>query len=211
MLVNSAIFDFFFKPENIAFLVAGVAVVAILVFELMSAIVGGTVHFISAETNISLDSHSGDINSPFDWLNPGGVPTIVLLTLFLGLFSLTGFGWQWIWEGAGFEPLFWGFTAPVVAAVIMPVMRVSSTFISKHLPQETSNAVDIESLLGSYGEVTMGPITTDSPGQAKFKDEHGISHYLTAYSEVGDAQTGDTVVLMGRLSEPNYGYVIRKF
>ncbi len=210
MLVNNTILEFFFKPENIAFLVAGIIVLAILVFELLMALIGGSLHIISTETNLHFDVDKGDIGSAFDWLNPGDIPVIILLTIFLGLFSLTGFTLQWIWEGMGFKPLYWAFTAPIVTAVVMPGLRGCSEFLSKHLPRETTNAVTLDSLEGLYGVVTLGHVTPDIMGQARFKDEHGVSHYLTVVAESGEIQTGDDVVLLHRLLDSSAYFVVRK-
>lgn len=204
------ILDFFVAPGNIAFLVAGCVVLAVLLIELMATFIGFSLHMFDADVDIPL-SKGAEMDGFLGWLNPGNVPVILLLTMFLGCLSLVGFVGNWVWTGLGFNILSPLFTTPIVGATVLPIVSKFSAIMGHMLHQEDSNAVTLDDMLGYYGVVTLGPVQDRVAGQARFRDDHGISHYVDVVAETGQTiDIGDDVVLLQRLAEGSFMFVIRK-
>ena len=198
------ILNFFVAHGNVGFLVAGCAVLAILLLELCGALLGASLHMFDADADIDLHGYLG-------WLNPGKVPVILLLVIFLGCLSIAGYIFHWIWAGMGFSLLSPLFITPVMGAVVLPIVSKFSNVLGRVLHREDSNAVTLDDMLGYYGVVTIGPVQDRVAGQARFSDGHGVSHYIDVLAEPGKSMNvGDNVVLLQRLAEGSFMFVIRK-
>ncbi|HEX8348814.1 MAG TPA: OB-fold-containig protein, partial [Hymenobacter sp.] len=200
--------DFLFLSDNIVFLIAGIAVLALFAFEVIAALIGGSLHLIHADSDIAFGN---DVGGVMDWLNPNEVPVIILMTIFLGVFAALGFSLQWIWLGLGLPLLSPLITAPVTAAGALLPVKAASTVIGRVLPRETTNAITVDSLFGYYGKITIGPVMERAQGQAKVRDDHGVTHYFqVVLDDSGIAEEGDNVVLLERVSDDSHVFVVRK-
>jgi hypothetical protein len=200
------VITFLFASGNLAFLTAGAIVLAMFILELLALCVGFSLHSFNIDADADID-----VDGVLGWLNPGKVPVVLLLTAFLGLFSIAGFITNWIWTGMGFKMLTPLFVSPLVAVMVLPLVSKLSYTLGHLLHQEDSNAVMLDDLLGYYGVCTLGPVQELVAGQARFKDDYGVSHYLDVVAEPGKTiEMGDDVVLLQRFAEGSFMFVIRK-
>lgn len=204
------VFEFLFRGENIAFLVAGIAVLSILAFEILAMLIGGSLNLIGGHGDI--DVGKPDVGGFLDWLNPGHVPVIVLLTAFMGSLSVCGYTMQWLVASMDMPLLHWMMATPIATVFALPIVRGTSAVFNRIVPQETTNAITVEDLFGFYGKMTLGVATNTVEGQAKFKDDHGVTHYLSVVTDGADvrADVGDDVVLLNRLRDDSHVFVVRK-
>lgn len=200
--------DFFVAPENLGFLVAGCAVLAILLLELLGTLIGISIHMFGASVHVDVDC---DADGFMGWLNPGKMPVIILFIAFLGCLSIAGFSFNWIWTGFHFKMLSALFTTPIVSVAVLPIVSAFSNSLGPILQSDDNNAITLDALVGYYGTVTMGPIRDHAAGQAKFKDDFGVTHYMDVVAEPGHTlEMGDDVVLLQRLAEDSFMFVVRK-
>jgi hypothetical protein len=200
------VINFLVAPENLAFEIAGCIVAAIFILELLATLIGASLHLFHVDADID-----GDVDGIFAWLNPGKVPVMLLMLAFLGCFSIAGYVFNWIWEGLGFKPLTLLLICPIVGVAVLPLVAKLSAFLGHYLHQDDSNAISLDDLLGYYGTLTLGPIGEKVSGQAKFKDDYGVTHYLDVVAEPRQTiDMGDNVVLLQRLAEDSFMFVVRK-
>jgi hypothetical protein len=200
------VISFLVSPENLAFEVAGCIVVSILLLEILASLVGASLHMFHVDADLD-----GDVEGVFAWLNPGRVPIMLLMIAFLGCFSIAGYVFNWVWEGVGFKPLNALFICPIVGVCVLPLVAKLSALLGEVLHQDDSNAITLDDLEGHYGKVTMGPFTDKIAGQAKFRDDFGVTHYIDVLAEPGTSvDMGDDVVLLQRLAEDSFMFVVRK-
>lgn len=133
------------------------------------------------------------------WLNVGQVPFLILLILALAAFSVIGFGLQGIAAAFG-GPLPSIITVPTAVVASVPVLRVMTRALARVIPRDESYAITAEDLVGSIGEVTLGPLDTGLPGQVRVVDRHGNAHFVRARAAAGEAamSQGERVLLVER-------------
>jgi hypothetical protein len=173
-------------------LVIGLAeAVTMLIGFSLSEVVGKAVHF---------DGHSenGFVNA-ISWLNVGGVPLLIFILLFLGMFSITGFVIQDLTTAIG-GALPTLVAAPLAFAVSVPIVRQATRLVARAIPRDESYAVEIADLVGRVGEVVVGPLDHDLPGRVRVKDVHGNVHFVAASAAPasGELPQGSPVLLVDR-------------
>ena len=174
---------------------------------LHSHVAGGT----DTNGNVIPDHLEAHGFSLFSWLNPGQVPLMVMVVIFSTIFTVVGFGGQWLFLGATghLAPLL--LSIPVVLAITLPITRSGTNTIAKIIPKDETNAITLESLTGDQGWVIIGPITSNVSGSVRITDKYGTDHYLTAFSE-DDAilECRDTVILVGPHPTKFYAFIVSK-
>jgi len=116
---------------------------------------------------------------PLDWLNRGRVPLSVLLMLFLGLFSATGFAIQAL-ASAIVAPLPALAAAAIGAGVALITTGEASRVVGKILPREESYVAHADDMIGSMGVVTLGPLGGAHVGRVRISDANGNVHFPLA-------------------------------
>ena len=215
------ILEFLTAGPNMAFLISGCIVVALLIMGIISMVLGMGHDFLSMDGDIDF---TADLNgngipdylevghgSIMGWMNPGHVPSTIFIILFCGIYSILGYSAQWIYDGVmgSFAPslLAW----PVVMALTLPAVRGTSVAIAPVLPKDETNAITLETLVGSSGVVTSGPITSSDFGFARFTDNYGTSHSILVCGEGEESiANGSPVVLIGPHRERDIAFVVRK-
>jgi hypothetical protein len=194
-------------------------VLALLLFGIIGMALGAGFDALHGHADFSLDLNGNGIPDHLEighagiigWANPGHVPSTIFLTLFCGSFALLGYSAQWIYDGltGSLAPALFG--APIVLALTLPTVRLCSLGLAPVLPKDESNAVSLESLTGSAGVVTVGPIAREDFGMARFTDAHGTDHTVMVCGEGEESiANGSQVVLIGPHRERAYAFIVRK-
>lgn len=133
------------------------------------------------------------------WLNVGRVPFLILLILALAAFSVIGFGLQGIATALG-GPLPSLIAVPAAIAASVPALRVMSRGLARVIPRDESYAITAEDLVGTIGEVTLGPLDPGLPGQVRVVDRHGNAHFVRARAAMSEPAMGqgESVLLVER-------------
>lgn len=215
-------------PQNLAFMIAGVLVAALFIIELVGTVVGFSLSHIGPDLHIDVtvdangngipDYLEGDA-SLMGWLNPGGVPLMIFITLFLVWFSILGYSIQDIWSdgiqhwlpGYGTGPLLPGLVAaPLTGMLTLFVIRPWTRLINRILPKEESSDVTIASLQGSMGVVTIGPVTKTNFGFIRVRDKFGTDHAIQVAASNDEVfAIGADVQMVGPHPTNQYAYLIR--
>lgn len=211
--------DFLVAGPNVPFLVAACLVVAIFLLEAISMVLGHSLASQHGDIDYTLDAdgngipdylEQGDFNI-LGWLNPGHVPSMVFLLLFCGIYSIVGYGAQWVFDGLTGHLAPALLAGPVALAISLPFVRSATRAAERIIPKDESNAVNVESLTGDAGVVTAGPIGRGDFGFARFTDKWGTDHSLMVSGEGEEAiATGATVVLVGPHPDKAIAFVVRK-
>lgn len=197
--------EFLFADENLQFLAAASLVMAILAVEVFASLIGVSV----IGKDFDFDADKPDIGF-MGWLNAGQVPLLVLLTTFLGLFTILGFTGQWIVKGITGILVPGTVAGPLTVVLCLPIIRKASLFINKMIPREETSAISLESLVGSVGTVIL-QASKDMAGQMKVSDDHGTTHYVFVHPEGNYlVQEGEDAVLIDQIKAIPPTFTIRK-
>jgi hypothetical protein len=173
-------------------LVIGLAeAVTMLIGFSLSEVIGKAVHF---------DSHSeNSFVNAISWLNVGGVPLLIFLLLFFGMFAIAGLLIQDLTGTVG-GPLPTLVAVPLAFAAAVPLVRQSSRLVARAIPRDESYVVEIGDLVGRIGEVVVGPLDDGLPGRVRVKDVHGNLHFVAATAAPASAALpqGASVLLVDR-------------
>jgi hypothetical protein len=213
--------NFITAAENTPFLIAGCIVIALLILGIISIIfgIGHDLFQVDADIDFTLDANGNGIpdyletgdTSIFLWINPGHVPSTVFIIMFAGIYSIMGYSAQWIYNGLSTTLMPTLLVGPVVLAITLPIVRSLSASIAPLLPKDETNAIKVESLIGSSGVLTAGPVGQDDFGIARFTDNFGTDHNLVVCSDSHEfIATGSPVVLLGPHKEREIAFIVRK-
>lgn len=211
--------DFLTAGPNLPYLIAGCVVLALLTIGLASMILGAGFEALHHNFDFSADVDGNGIPDHLEvghfdlmaWFNPGRVPSTIFLILFCGSFSILGYSAQWIYDGltGSLAPML--LSIPIIIALTLPTVRVTSSSIAPILPKDETNAIKLESLTGTSGVVTAGPIGKDNFGMARFTDQYGTDHTLMVCGEGEETiANGSNVVLIGPHRERTIAFIVRK-
>lgn len=154
---------------------------------------------VDADLDGEIDVHAlGWVDRMLGWLHVGRVPVLVVLVLFLAFFALSGFALQ---------SVVWGLTgyllpAPLAAApacfAALPGVRLVARGIAKVIPKDETEAISRDSFVGRVATITRGTARVGAPAEAKFKDQHGQTHYVLVEPDGGEDTfgAGDEVVIV---------------
>ncbi|CDZ51211.1 OB-fold-containig protein [Neorhizobium galegae] len=166
----------FLAPESLPFAIAAAMLAILTGLEMICLLIGFS---LGEVVDKAWPGDHGGLSGLMSWLNIGGVPVLILLMLFLGLFAINGFVLQsvaqFIWS-----PLP-GLVAAVPAfGVALPEVRFFSRIVARIVPRDETYAVDLSDFIGRSGDVTVGPLDQGLPGRVRLKDRHGNWHALRA-------------------------------
>ncbi|XUM23866.1 OB-fold-containig protein [Bradyrhizobium oligotrophicum S58] len=194
------IVDHFMQPEVRPFAIAAVMIVLVGGVEIGSMLIGLSISELLGQTvDLGHDGDGTSVGHVLSWINVGGVPLMICILLALGIFSITGFLIQ---DAARLLAV----TLPpsaaglLAAVVTVPLLRSSTRYAARLVPQDESYAVGLSDLVGRTGEVAVGPLDGGLPGRVRVKDVHGNWHMVTA-SAAPDSPSlpvGASVLLVDR-------------
>ena len=173
--------DFWLADENMFFVAALVLMVAIGLLQLIGL----------GDFGLDLDTEVVGI---------GRLPFLVILTLFLMLFALTGLVGQQLLQaftGTMFTPYI---AVPAAAGVALPLTGLLSRPLSRILPQDETTAVSIDELVGARAVIEIGTAKLGYPARARASDRHRHVHFLMVEPNSADLSfaQGDEVLLVRR-------------
>jgi len=198
--------DILFMPENLPFAVAIGLMLAIGLMEgvgmLLGFAVSGLLDNLMPDADFDADLNIGDhgaFGELLTWMRVKQVPMIAILIAFLASFSIVGLALQQILFGMT------GWMLPaVVAAIIavflaLPGVRLFAGVLAKIMPRDETSAVSTATFIGHTAKITLGTASEGSPAEAKFRDQHGTTHYLMlAPDNAGDEFAQGSSVLIVR-------------
>jgi len=174
---------FFFSDANFPFMGALAIVAAIGFMELIGLVVGFS--FLGHDTNIDHHfhiDHDGVFGHFAGFLGFGKVPFMMVLTVLIASFGISGLLYNWVAMSAVgiFLPI------PLAVALAIPsALAVSGTLsklLVKVLPRDETYASTLEDLEGLTGVIGYGAATFDRSCQATVYDTHGTQHNVTVRS-----------------------------
>jgi len=194
------IVDHFMQPEVRPFAIAAVMIVLVGGVEVGSMLIGLSISELLGQS-INLGHSDGDtsVGHVLSWINVGSVPLMICILLGLGIFSILGFLIQDVARlvAVALPPTAAGLIAAVAT---VPLLRSSTRYAARLIPQDESYAVGLSDLVGRIGEVAVGPLDDGLPGRVRVKDIHGNWHVVTASAAPGSPPLpkGASVLLVDR-------------
>lgn len=140
-------------------------------------------------------------------LGLGRVPFLVWLIVFLFLFAAIGVGIQSLAENLTGSPLYSWLAAIISLGATIPATSVLVRPLGRILPQDETDAVGLDSLVGRRGQITTGHARTGYPARAKVRDMHGHTHHVMVepHEQSGEMHEGDEVLLVRREGQLFFG------
>ena len=145
----------------------------------------------------SQGSQAGLVSAALSWLNPQRVPFSILLSTALTAYGFIGLAIQGVAHSMiGFLPSVLVGIGAVFPA--LPVTRVFAAGIGRIIPQDETEAVGRDSLIGGVATIIDGQVTRDCPGRAQIRDQYGTLHNVRVVPVAADAhyRQGDQVLLV---------------
>ncbi|MDR1277065.1 MAG: YqiJ family protein [Candidatus Accumulibacter sp.] len=133
---------------------------------------------IDVEADTALDGTQQGASVLLAWFHVGRVPFLMLLILFLFAFGASGFVIQAFARRVSGDFLPAGLAACGAFLAAIPALRVCGSVLLKILPQDESQAVSLDSLVGRAGIVVLGTARVGVAAQARVRDEYGRFHYI---------------------------------
>ena len=190
--------DFWLADENMFFVAALVLMVAIGLLQLVGL----------GEFGVDLDADvDGEVGGVADglasFLGIGRLPFLMLLTLFLMLFALTGFVGQQLFQAFTDSLLTPYFAVPGAAAIALPFTGLLSRPLARILPRDETTAISIDELVGTRATIEIGTARLGYPARARASDRYRHVHFLMVEPDNADLSfvQGDEVLLVRREGE----------
>ncbi|MDX2102406.1 MAG: DUF1449 family protein [Alphaproteobacteria bacterium] len=158
-------------PAFWPFTVAGLVVLALVILEVVSALIAKP---LSALLDVIVpDATPGSL---FDALNPTGIPWSIYLMILAGAFAALGCTIQASAIGLAVALPTW-IAVPVAAITALPVARHLSRILGRWFPRAETYVQNGSDLIGRVGEVTVGPAVIGRVARARFFDQYGNMHF----------------------------------
>jgi hypothetical protein len=219
------VIEYFTAPGSIPFTVALLVMLGLLLFEIASLISGFGANdliddFVIGQVDFPDDflASGSDLSTGIEgsgaaeggsmlgrvlaWLYIGKVPLLIVLIVFLTIFSLSGLVAQSILrETVGFAiPGF--IAAPVVFFLCLPLVRGCTAGLARIMPRDETSAVSTKTFVGRTAIVTGGTARKDLPAQARLTDNFGTTHYVMVQPDDQEQvlENGSMVLLVRRIN-----------
>lgn len=158
---------------------------------------------LDIDTDVDMSGAGGAGNSLIallSWLKVDQVPFLIVLVTFLASFGLLGLGLQAIVANVAGAPLKASLASIIALPLTLPVMRTFIGGLAKVLPQDETEVVSQESLVGGHAVIILGKATAGSPAEAKITDHFGTTHYVMVepQAEGVELNQGQQVLLTAR-------------
>lgn len=181
-------FEFLLATENLPFTIALTVMFGIACLEGVTVLMGfalsGILDALLPDFDFEIDLYTElESPSPFfrmlGWLRVGKVPILMLLIVFLTGFGLIGLALQLFTDSNfGFLLSNWLVTIPAVL-LALPVVRVFGGALNRFMPNDETDAVSIDSLVGRIATITLGTAAWESPAEARVQDIHGPNYHYS--------------------------------
>ncbi|MGL1885863.1 MAG: YqiJ family protein [Reichenbachiella sp.] len=154
---------------------------------------------IDIDADIPDDFQSPDFFSRIlTWLRVGKVPILVLVIVALTAFGVIGFLIQIV--SYSLVAHYWPAYIASIPAVFLsiPVVRISAKILNRFIPEDESDSISVKTFIGKVVTITLGTATLGHPAEAKFKDEHGHTHYMMVEPDAEEIKfpQGSEVILL---------------
>lgn len=193
--------EFLLSEGNWLFSAALVVVVGIGALELFALAVGGSLSSV-------VDGFVGEVpdGGGLAWLHVGRLPFLVILVLFLTLFSLLGFVLQGVAAAVLGQALPALAASPLALVGTLPATRAVGSTLSRAMPRDESAAIAASSFVGRTAVVTAGEARPGNSAEARFQDEYGQTHYVMVEpaADSPNLGAGERVLLLRELSAGRY-------
>ncbi len=173
----------FSSPPYLPFGIGMVLIIGIALLEGLGMLIAMSPSNLLDDLLPEITGDSG-LDRVFGWLHVGRVPALVLLVLFLGGYTLFGYGLQGVIHGL------FGAHLPAWLAGLLAVpaglttVRGLGSLIAHIIPVDETSAVSEQSLVGRVGVIVAGTARHGLAAQAKVRDSHGRSHYLMVEPDI---------------------------
>jgi len=188
------------SPETLPFTGAVGLSAVLAAVEIVGLVAGLSFSTADAEVVSGPDAGGGDaLSAVLGWMNPGRLPLIAILMVFLAVFGLSGLAVQSLAALADGQYLPAGLAAVPALANSVPFTRWTGAALARVLPRDESYDPAPEALIGAVGSISIGPADHASPGRATVIDRHGNTHNLRVTPLPGDPPlpTGTAVEIAG--------------
>ena len=195
-------FSFFFLDQNLWFSIAVGIVISLFVLELLGVLFGlSLLSFLDDISPIEVGADAnveGGVASSLSWLCLDRLPLMVWLILFLTLFGLSGYLFNFA-SGSlmgSLPPTAISLVAAIIIGLFLTARLGSS--VAKLLPKQESSAMHEYDFEGLTAEIVLGVAKPGSPAEAKCIDQFNQAHYLLAEPIEAEEvfNQGDTVILV---------------
>ena len=142
--------------------------------------------------------HAGPVDGLTSLLGIGRVPFLVWLSLLLLMFSGIGVTGQFALDALSGSMINPGIAAALAAFPSLLLTSVFARFLEPIMPRDETTAVDVSSLLGKRGTVSIGTAKRGSPARVLTRDRHGHPHNVMVEPHEDGAEflQGDEVLLV---------------
>ncbi len=176
--------ELFQAPQNLPFTLALGLVVFLAAMQVFALLLGGPIGVGGADFDadlggdLDLDADFSPWLAALDWLGVGKMPLSILFSLWAASFGFGGLFLQAMVKsnsGAFLPPLLASGAAFVLS---LPLMKIGGLIAAPLLPRDETEAIAVESLVGSEGEIVVGTARRGHPTQARVRDKWGTTHYV---------------------------------
>lgn len=187
--------NFLLQPESLPYVAALGVLLFLGIIEGLSLLFGASAwHWFDGM--ISHEPPDGFLG----WLHIGRAPMLVLITVFLTMFAISGLVINMLAMGMfHVVPPRWA-SVPVAVLASLPVVRTLGAAIARLMPREETYAVSFSSLVGRVATM-LGHARVGYAAQAKTSDGQGHTLYLMVEPDeaVGELTTGSDVLLVRQI------------
>ena len=223
----------FLATENLPFSIALVLMFGIALIEGVATVIGfGFTQFLddlipdfdAPDMDISADGADGggfeggqgpETSSIFTrflgWVKIKQVPMLVVLVVFLTIFSLSGFLFQGTIKRLLTIHLPWYIAIWPVLLITFPLVRGVSLLLAKFVVKDETSAVWTDSFVGKIATITLGTARAGISAEAKLTDKYGQVHYIRVEPDNGNEtfKTTTEVLLVKKVAVYSKRFEIR--
>jgi hypothetical protein len=136
------------------------------------------------------------------WLYIGRVPVLMVLIVFLTVFSLSGLIAQSILRDSIGLMVPGVIAAPAIFFLTLPLVRWCTGGLARVMPKEETSAVSTATFVGRTAIVTGGTARHGLPAQARLTDQFGTTHYVMVEPEDSEQvlESGSLILLVRRIN-----------
>ena len=142
--------------------------------------------------------HAGPVDGLTSLLGIGRVPFLVWLSLLLLMFSGVGVTGQFALEALSGSMMDPGLAAALAAFPSLLLTSLFARVLQPIMPRDETTAVEVSSLLGKRGTVSIGTARRGSPARVVTRDHFGQSHNVMVepHEDGAEFTQGDEVLLV---------------
>jgi hypothetical protein len=121
---------------------------------------------------------ASELSRVLGWVKARNVPMLVVLVVFLTLFSLGGYVLQSIAHRLLSRYLPWYLAIVPALAITLPLVRGISALLARFVIRDETSAVSSRTFIGQLAKINLGTARSGMPAEAKLTDQHGQIHYI---------------------------------